>query len=1309
MTGLTGNNAITGAGYRKNQPPYEIDQSLRFEDGGPAYLSRTPSSAGNRKTWTWSSWVKRGNSGAHQNIFVFGAANTDQVTLAINSSDKLSFSVIHSNTTTVEYVTTQVFRDPSAWYHIVVSGDTTPASPLFKVYVNGEQVTAFDTSTNSAAQDGEYAANNTVVHRIGERAFSSSQPFDGYLAEVHWIDGQALTPASFGDTVASTNQWLPIEYVGSYGTNGFYEKFSSTELANSFTNDTYSDAFVPSSNLTVNYLVVAGGASGGAGNKHNYGGGGGGAGGLLSGSTSVTSGTSYPITIGAGGAAIAPSNGSGAAGNNGSNSVFSSFTAIGGGGGSHASTAAKDGGSGGGGAGGSASGGDGTSGQGNDGGDADNYLGAGGGGAGGAGATRSGTTGGAGGAGADHSGTFGTGYGASGLFAGGGGGGYVTYGGQGDTAGPGGSGGGGASGATDGTSGATTQGVAGTASTGSGGGGGSSYHSGSTSTSSGGSGAGGSGVVLIRYAGSSPQATGGTISTVNISGTDYQVHAFTNVYTDHTITANGDVANTRAQEKIGTSSIYFDGTGDYLNVGNSTDWDFGSGDFTLECWARASALPDQPRLFGDSGGNWFFRIGDSSGDKVISAYNGNWFGDDQHGVVAVNTWYHFAWSRASGTNRFFFDGQLITDSTITNASISTTNLYIGGGVSSQDLDGYMDEIRISNSARYTANFTPSTTAFTADANTLLLIHSDFNGGLGADSSGNENDFAPTNLVATDQVLDSPTNNFATLNPLWNKAGGYSFTLSEGNLKNTVGTGGQTIPSTFIAAPLDKKWYWEWYGISGGANKGIGVILNLEAATSYENQSAYQWKWEGTNGIMYNTGGSSSYTLANSTLLETGDVGAIFIDGADIKFYKNGSLTYTATNAITAANSNCIIPSSGGYHDNNVYAMNFGQDSSFAGEKTSGSANASDANGIGDFYHTPPTGALACCSDNLPDPSIADPTAHFNTVLYTGNNGSNQSVTGVGFQPDFLWIKPRDYADNHGLIDSVRGGNYNLWSNSTSAEQDNTGGNDAVTLDSDGFTVNQFSNSWNRNGYLFVGWNWKAGGAASTNEEGSLDSSVSANPTAGFSVLTYTGNATAGATVGHGLSQAPELVINKVRGSATQWYVNATAVSDTSNKVLMLNGTDALDSGTLYFNDTDPTATLITLGSYGNLNSTGSNVIYCWHSVEGYSKIGTYTGNASTNGPFIYTGFRPAWIILKNATSGGGGKSWVINDSKRVGYNADNPRLRADTSGIEDDTGRLDIFSNGFKLTQTYAEANESGQTFLYMAFAESPQKFSNAR
>jgi hypothetical protein len=679
------NNILAGSSGQGTG--YDIDQSSRFNDDDSAFLEKAYASSGNRKTWTWSGWVKRAetSSGA-QPIFSSDFGSTWGV-LEFLAGDNLTFNDYTPSGASYQSrrETTALYRDVGAWYHIVVRYDTTDstAGDRVKLYVNGEQVTDFANSTDpSLNYDGNINyGNGSRLHGIGKQ-MGSGDFYDGYIAEVHFIDGTALDVSSFGETNSATNQWVPVEYTGSYGTNGFYLPFSSTELANSFTNDTYSDAFVPSSNLTVNYLVVAGGASGGAANKHNYGGGGGGAGGLLSGSTSVTSGTSYPITVGAGGAAIAPSNGSGAVGNNGSNSVFSSFTAIGGGGGSFASVAAKVGGSGGGGQGGSASGADGTAGQGNDGGDADNYLGAGGGGAGGAGATRSGTTGGAGGAGADHSGTFGTSYGVSGLFAGGGGGGYNTYGGQGDTAGPGGSGGGGASGAISGGSGATTQGVAGTANTGSGGGGGTTFHSGSTSSSSGGSGAGGTGVVLIRYAGSSPQATGGTISTVNISGTDYQVHAFTNVYNDHTITANGDVANSRAQEKIGSSSIKFDGTGDYLSTASS---EMGlTGDYTIECWFNTASSTSDNGIISNKynnssfNGNFSLRLNDggNSNDIAFRPYNGTaaegGLVTSGTGAWSDNTWTHVAVVRSgSGTGnvKMYINGSLA--GTSSGASSST--------------------------------------------------------------------------------------------------------------------------------------------------------------------------------------------------------------------------------------------------------------------------------------------------------------------------------------------------------------------------------------------------------------------------------------------------------------------------------------------------------------------------------------------------------------------------------------------------------------------------------------------------------------
>ena len=706
-----------------------------------------------------------------------------------------------------------------------------------------------------------------------------------------------------------------------------------------------------------------------------------------------------------------------------------------------------------------------------------------------------------------------------------------------------------------------------------------------------------------------------------------------------------------------------------------------------------------------------------------------------------SAWYHIVvhadTTQASASNRLklYVNGEEVTalaldqrSSISQDVALTFTGAYehrLGVDESSAYFDGYIAEVNLIDGQALTpASFGETNEdtnqwqaikyAGSYGTNGFYLKFQD-SSALGDDSSGNTNDFSATNLVATDQVLDSPTNNFATLNPLWNKAGGYSFTLSEGNLKNTVGTGGQTIPSTFIAAPLDKKWYWEWYGISGGANKGIGVILNLEAATSYENQSAYQWKWEGTNGIMYNTGGSGSYTLANSTLLETGDVGAIFIDGADIKFYKNGSLTYTATNAITAANSNCIIPSSGGYHDNNVYAMNFGQDSSFAGEKTSGSANASDANGIGDFYHTPPTGALACCTDNLPDPSIADPTVHYNATTWSGDDSASRAIT-TGVDADFVWYKQRNGTEAHSLYDSIRGAQKRLISNynGSGADVERTRSTGLQSFDSTGFTVGS-DTECNGSGRDYIGWTWKAGGASSSNTDGSITSSVSANATAGFSIVSFDGNGTSGATVGHGLSQAPELIIVKGRnlsGSSASagWVVYSKPLGNT--KYLYLNETDqeATDSGR--WNDTTPTASVFTLGDDGVVNTSSSPYIaYCFHGVDGFSKVGSYTANGNNNGPFIYTGFQPAFFLVKKYASVGG-DNWAIYDNKRNETNVMNTQIYPDSSSAEESSSarNIDFLSNGVKIRGTNSRTNDtSGYKFVYLTFSGFPFKTSNAR
>ena len=795
----------------------------------------------------------------------------------------------------------------------------------------------------------------------------------------------------------------------------------------------------------------------------------------------------------------------------------------------------------------------------------------------------------------------------------------------------------------------------------------------------------------------------------------------------HTITAVGNVTNSRVQKKIGDSSIAFDGSGDALNAGDHNDFSFGSGQFTLESWVRFNSL------------NRYVLIGKYDVTQTIKEYiweveysaNVMNFAYSTDGnartwltfawTPSADTWYHVAISRDSGGDiRAFVNGtQIGSTQNVTSTFYSGTaplvvgaNYNNGSIYSTSNMDGYMDEIRVSNNARYTSNFTPSTTAFSSDANTKLLIHSDFDGGLGADYSGNFNDFSATNLVATDQVIDTPTNNFATMNPL-DPYRASSSTFTEGNLKVSETGGNAKYTQVGNFGMSSGKWYFEFCGVNSDNSWMLGVADVTKGLDRGYTGSSGDGLFVYVDGDKYSPTSASGYGVSWTH----GDVMgvAVDMDNNAMYFAKNntwmnsGVPTSGSTKTGAAYTTELVgktwVAAMGRGSTNNTITgtFNFGQDSSFAGAKTA-QGNGDDGE---DFYYTPPTGYKALNTNNLDDPSIDDPTAHFNTVLYTGDGTTAKSVN-VGINPDFVWIKNRGATSHHSLIDTVRG-DIALNSNQTIAEYSvaNFDFNNDNTIDVPYF-ANEYSMNTSSNTY--VAWNWKAGGTASSNSDGTITSSVSANPTAGFSVLTYTGNATAGATVGHGLSQAPELVINKVRGSATQWYVNATAVSDTSNKVLMLNATDALDSGTLYFNDTNPTATLITLGSYGNLNSTGSNVIYCWHSVEGYSKVGSYTGNGSADGPFIYTGFRPAFVVMKRTDNT---SNWEILDNKRDPDNKAYLDLSANSNAAENavDGTTIDMVSNGFKHRDgnSTGTKNLSGANYLYLAFAESPFKTANAR
>jgi hypothetical protein len=327
--------------------------------------------------------------------------------------------------------------------------------------------------------------------------------------------------------------------------------------------------------------------------------------------------------------------------------------------------------------------------------------------------------------------------------------------------------------------------------------------------------------------------------------------------------------------------------------------------------------------------------------------------------------------------------------------------------------------------------------------------------------------------------------------------------------------------------------------------------------------------------------------------------------------------------------------------------------------------------------------------------------YFNTVLFTGNYPTGQSITGVGFAPDLTWFKSRSVGDSHNLVDKVRGA-FRLKSNTTDAETSAT-----VTLDSDGFTVGAQSES---NNDSMVAWNWKANGAGVSNTDGTITSTVSANTTAGISIVTYTGNNTLAQSVGHGLGAAPAMIIVKSRSNVTNWLVWQKTYNVDS--VLLLNGTDALITGlTGLWGSANPTSTTFGLNRLDSDNNRSGQtyVAYCFAEVEGFSKFSSYTGNASADGPFVYTGFRPAFVMFKITS---GVDSWVIYDSVRNTYNVVNNQLYPNDSGAEyaaTSTFFVDFVSNGFKVRGTSDLLNGSGSTYIYMAFATSPFKFALAR
>ena len=556
--------------------------------------------------------------------------------------------------------------------------------------------------------------------------------------------------------------------------------------------------------------------------------------------------------------------------------------------------------------------------------------------------------------------------------------------------------------------------------------------------------------------------------------------------------------------------------------------------------------------------------------------------------------------------------------------------------------------------------------------------------LGDDESGNGNDFASSGLTAADQMLDTPTLNYCTMNILDNGRPA-NITVSDGNLTCAfagAGYNGGIRSSFFFDSEDSDGWYAECtldsLAVASVFRAGVSnASLNL--ASNDAQTSADGWAYSDQGAKLNN-----SYTTGYGSAVTTTDVVGIAV--------RNGKI-YFAVNNVWQGSADPVTES-------NPAFSNLLGDVAFCQSTNTGGSYAHTATwnfGQSGFAYTPPTGYKAVNTANLATPSITDGSAYFQPTIYTGN-GSTLEVNQSGnstFQPDWVWGKRRNGAESHALFDAVRGTTKIIYSNLTNAETTNSG---LTAFDADGFTIGS-SATLNTNTGTYVAWQWKANGAGSSNEDGSINTTAtSANTTAGFSVSTFTGTG-ANATVGHGLGIAPSLVIIKSRNDTHDWYVRTPALSGT--EFLVLNTTAAKGTASPeVWNSTVPTSSVVNIGtSIGVNRNTYNYVMYCFAEIPGYSSFGSYTGNGSTDGAFVYTGFSPAFIMYKVTSTT---DSWEMYDTTRQTSNVYGTQLKANLSNAETDDTRIDILSNGFKARSTNTAVNASGATYIYMAFAENP-------
>ena len=753
--------------------------------------------------------------------------------------------------------------------------------------------------------------------------------------------------------------------------------------------------------------------------------------------------------------------------------------------------------------------------------------------------------------------------------------------------------------------------------------------------------------------------------------------------------------------------------------------------FTVSFWVKRGALNgSRQQLIGGitsgAGAYWAVEFNANNG---ITVYDSNAPTSTSIATTAAyrdpSAWYHIVVAEdttqatASNRTKLYVNGVQVTSFSTSDYATQNSNPYFNSASATASIgsynpytvpnyfDGYQAEIYFVDGQALTPSsfgetdtttgvWKPKRFAGTYGTNGFYLPFTDnsalttsSNAGLGKDFSGNGNYWTTNNISITagttyDSMTDVPTltsataANFAVLNPL-NAETGMGGTLGGGNL-DLSGSGGKR--STIAAR--SGKWYWEFRVNSGaGANFPMSGLYVAGQGTYWPGYDGNSFGYFQGGGIYYN--GSTSLTVSSYT---DGDVLGFAWDADTGKVYvaKNGTWQNSGDPAAgtgqVATISTGVDRVVGAYNSSGSCSINFGQRP---------------------FTYTPPTGYVALNTFNLPTSTILQGSSVMTASTYGGTGSSSALAVSGPSNPDFVWIKRRDgAAGSHALYDVIRGFGKRLYSNATNAEYDY--GSAILAPTTTGFNLTTSDADHNASGSAYVAWQWQAGqGTTSSNTSGSITSTVSVNASAGFSVAKFTAQSSGTGTFGHGLGVAPAVFFVKQTAQTGNWGVYHSSLGGT--QVIFLNATNAATTSSSWWNNSAPTSTVINLGS--GFATAGDCIAYCFAPIAGYSAMGSYLGNGSSDGPFVYTGHKSKFVLVKRTDSTG---DWYMYDTSRDPYNATQKGLSPNNADSETSyTGWGDILSNGFKIRRTDAAWNASGASYIYISFAENPFRNSLAR